>query len=57
MGTTSDEDTVLDFFAGSGTTGKVSKELNRKSILIELQSKFLKIIKERCGEVSVCMQE
>lgn len=42
---------VLDPFAGSGTTGKVAKELNRKSILIELQSQFLKIIKERCGEI------
>lgn len=42
---------VLDPFAGSGTTGKVAKELNRKSILIELQPKFLEIIKERCGNI------
>lgn len=44
---------VLDPFAGSGTTGKVAKELNRKSILIELQPQFLEIIKERCGDVKV----
>ncbi len=44
---------VLDPFAGSGTTGKVAKELNRKSVLIELQPKFLEIIKERCGSVKV----
>lgn len=42
---------ALDPFAGSGTTGKVAKDLNRKSILIELQPQFLKIIKERCGEI------
>ncbi|MEW6556643.1 MAG: DNA methyltransferase [Elusimicrobiota bacterium] len=44
---------VLDPFAGSGTTGKVALELNRKSILIELQSKFVKIIKKRCGEIKI----
>lgn len=42
---------VLDPFAGSGTTGKVAKELNRKSILIELQPQFLEIIKERCRNI------
>jgi DNA modification methylase len=42
---------VLDPFAGSGTTCKVAKELNRKSILIELQPQFLEIIKERCGNI------
>jgi site-specific DNA-methyltransferase (cytosine-N4-specific) len=41
---------VLDPFAGSGTTAKITKELNRKSIMIELQSKFAEIIRERCGE-------
>ncbi len=44
---------VLDPFAGSGTTGKVAKELNRRSILIELQPNFLEIVKERCGDVEV----
>ncbi|MBI4721933.1 MAG: site-specific DNA-methyltransferase [Candidatus Stahlbacteria bacterium] len=42
---------VLDPFAGSGTTGRVAKELNRKSILIELQPRFLRIIKERCENI------
>lgn len=42
---------VLDPFAGSGTTAKIAKELNRKSIVIELQPKFVEIIKERCGEI------
>lgn len=42
---------VLDPFAGSGTTGKVAKELKRKCFLIELQKKFLPIIKDRCGDI------
>lgn len=42
---------VLDPFAGSGTVAKVSQELNRKSIMIELQPKFAEIIKDRCGEI------
>lgn len=45
------EGIVLDPFVGSGTTLKVAKELNRKSIGIELQKDYLKIIKKRCGEI------
>ncbi|MFH2069769.1 MAG: DNA methyltransferase [Elusimicrobiota bacterium] len=48
---------VLDPFAGSGTTGKVAQELERKSILIELQSQFLNIIRKRCGDIQVVSQE
>jgi len=44
---------VLDPFAGSGTTLKVAKELKRRSIGIELNKNYLKIIKKRCGEVKV----
>ena len=44
---------VLDPFAGSGTTLKVAKELNRKSIGIELNRSYLDIIKKRCGHVEV----
>ncbi len=39
---------VLDPFAGSGTTGKVAIELNRKSILIEINPDYIEIIKKRC---------
>ncbi len=42
-------DVVLDPFLGSGTTTKVAKELNRNSIGIELNSKFLKTIKDKVG--------
>ena len=40
---------VLDPFAGSGTTGKVAMELERKSILIELNLDYIAIIKKRCN--------
>jgi hypothetical protein len=41
--------TVLDLFAGSGTTGKVALELGRKAILIELNPKYVELIKTRCN--------
>lgn len=44
---------VLDPFAGSGTTGKVAKDLGIKSILIDIQPQFIEIIKERCGKIRV----
>jgi DNA modification methylase len=42
--------TVLDPFAGSGTTLKVACDLNRKSIGIELNPDYCKLIKERVGQ-------
>jgi len=43
---------VLDPFAGSGTTGKAAKELNRKSILIDINKDYIKIMKKRCGIIN-----
>ncbi len=40
-------DTVLDCFMGSGTTGKMAKQLNRNFIGIEISEEYLKIAKER----------
>ncbi len=40
--------TVLDPFAGSGTTGEVALELGRKAILIELNPKYVALIRQRC---------
>lgn len=40
-------DTVLDPFAGSGTTGKVAIELGRKAILIELNPAYLDLAEDR----------
>jgi 16S rRNA G966 N2-methylase RsmD len=41
--------TVLDPFAGSGTTGAVALELGRKAILIELNPKYVELIRKRCS--------
>lgn len=40
-------DTVLDPFAGSGTTGQVASEEGRESILIELNPEYEELIKRR----------
>ena len=42
-----ENDTVLDCFSGSGTTGIICKELNRNCILIEKDIENIKIIKGR----------
>lgn len=47
--------TVLDPFAGTGTTGAVAKRLGRKSILIELSPKYCDIIKKRVSNISMPM--
>jgi len=41
------KDTVLDFFAGSGTTGIVAKKLDRKFILADLNQQSIDVIKNR----------
>lgn len=40
---------MLDPFAGSGTTGMVALELGRNAILIELNPKYVDLIKQRCS--------
>jgi len=40
-------DTVLDPFMGSGTTGKMAKQLNRRFIGIELDQKYFEIAQAR----------
>lgn len=39
--------TVLDPFAGSGTTGIVANELGRNAVLVEISSEYVKLMKER----------
>lgn len=45
-----ENDMILDFTAGSGTTGVACMELNRKCVLIEMQEKYCKVIMERLQE-------
>ena len=40
-------DVVLDFFAGSGTTGVVANMLNRKFLLVDQNPEALEVIKQR----------
>ena len=42
-----ENDTVFDPFMGSGTTGKIAKELNRNFIGIEIDETYFNIAKER----------
>lgn len=47
---TNENETVLDFTMGSGTTGVACKNLNRKFIGIELDSNYFKIARNRINE-------
>jgi adenine-specific DNA-methyltransferase len=44
---TGENDLVLDPFAGSGTVGKVCKELYRHSSIIDKESRYIEIAKKR----------
>ena len=44
--------TVLDLFAGSGTTLAVAKRLGRLALGIEIQPRYLGLIRERCQATS-----
>jgi DNA modification methylase len=44
-------DTVLDPFAGSGTTGMVATGHGRDAILCELNPEYAHLIRERCGPI------
>jgi site-specific DNA-methyltransferase (adenine-specific) len=44
-------DTVLDFFAGSGTTGAVCLELKRKFILVDNNLQAMKVMEKRFAGV------
>ena len=39
--------TVLDPFAGSGTTGRACKDLGRKCIMVEIEEKYCEIAANR----------
>ena len=45
-------DMVLDFFAGSGTTGMVAHELGRNFILVDNNPQAMEVMKKRFADVS-----
>ena len=50
LASSNENDIVLDPFSGSGTTLRVCQQLNRNAIGIELNSEYVKQIKERLEE-------
>jgi len=54
---TKENDTVLDPFMGSGTTNKVSQQMNRNSIGIEILPEYFKIAKENTRRVQLSLFE
>ena len=44
---TDSDETILDPFAGSGTTGRAAKDLGRKCIMVEIEEKYVKIAANR----------
>lgn len=42
--------TVLDPFAGSGTTGRAAKDLGRKAVLIEIEERYCEIAAKRMAQ-------
>lgn len=49
-------DLVLDFFAGSGTTGAAAAELNRRFILIDQNPESIEVISKRLSDAGVDFQ-
>lgn len=45
-----DINTILDPFAGSGTTGRAAKDLKRQCVLIEREEKYCEIAAKRMAQ-------
>ena len=57
LSTSNEEDLILDFFLGSGTTSAVAQKLNRKWIGIETNDTFYKITLPRMKQVLAGFQK
>jgi DNA modification methylase len=50
LNSTKEGESVMDPFAGSGSTGKAAQEENRMPVLIELNSKYIKVIENKLAQ-------
>lgn len=50
-------DWVLDFFAGSGTTGAVAGALGRRFVLVDESAEAIKVIRGRLSAASILVTE
>jgi DNA modification methylase len=50
IGLAGDVQTILDPFAGSGTTGRAAKDLGRKAVLIEREERYCEIAASRMAQ-------
>lgn len=55
--TTQPGETVLDFFAGSGSTGQAAQETGRRSILMELIPELVEVASERLGVIPTVLDK
>jgi site-specific DNA-methyltransferase (adenine-specific) len=46
-------DCVLDFFAGSGTTGAVARRLGRRFVLVDCNPEAFEVMRQRLGDAGV----
>ena len=49
-----ENDWVLDFFAGSGTTGAVAQQMNRRFVMIDNNEEAISVMARRLGATGVC---
>ena len=47
LATTDENDLVVDYFSGSGTTAIAAKELNRNYIVFDINENCIKMLEER----------